>query len=60
LAIFDKVKQEAYADDPKIIVGGTFNAKEEVEEAETELREVKEKIESIENMLKEAAKKLPC
>jgi hypothetical protein len=58
VAIFDKVKQEAYADDPKIIVGGAANATEEVEKAETELSEVREKIESIESMLKEAIEKL--
>ncbi len=56
VAIFDKVKQEVYADDPKIIVGGT--AAEEVEKARTELSEVKEEIESIESMLKEAIQKL--
>jgi hypothetical protein len=58
VGVFDKLKQEVYADDPKIIVGGTFDAKAEVEEAESEVREVKEKIESIENLLKKAIEKL--
>ena len=58
VAVFDKVKQEVYADDPKIIVGGSVAAKADVVEAESELREVKEKIGSIENLLKKAEEKL--
>ena len=58
VGVFDKVKQEVYADDPKIIVGGTFDAKAEIVEAESELREVKEKIGSIENLLRTAVEKL--
>jgi hypothetical protein len=56
VGIFDKVRQEVYADDPKIIVGG--DAKADVEKAESELREVREKIGSIENILKNASEKL--
>ena len=58
VAVFDKATQEVYADDPKIIVGGTYDAKTEVVEAESELREVKEKIGSIENLLRKAVEKL--
>jgi len=58
VGVFDKVKGEIYADDPKIIVGGTFDAKAEVEEAQRELKEVKEKIGSIEGVLSQAIDKL--
>jgi hypothetical protein len=58
VGVFDKVKQEVYADDPKIIVGGTSDARAKVVEAETELREVKEKIGSIENLLRKAVETL--
>jgi hypothetical protein len=58
VGVFDKVKQEVYADDPKIIVGGTLDAKKEVVEAESELKEVKEKIESVESLLRKAIEKL--
>jgi hypothetical protein len=57
VAIFDYVKQEVYADDPKIIVGGSLDAMEEFKEAESELREVREKIGSIEGILKDAIEK---
>jgi hypothetical protein len=58
VGVFDKVKQEVYADDPKIIVGGTLDAKAEIVAAESELREVKEKIGSVENLLRKAVETL--
>jgi hypothetical protein len=58
VGVFDKVKHEIYADDPKIIVGGTFDARAKVEEAERELGEVKEKIGSIESILLKAIDEL--
>jgi len=58
VAVFDGVTQKLYLDDPKIIVGGTLDAKAEVVEAESELNEVKEKLESVENLLRQAIEKL--
>ena len=57
VGIFDKVKQEIYADDPRIIVGGT-GATAEVAQAKRELTEVQEKIGSVEDILKKAIEKL--
>ena len=58
VGVFDVNRQEIYADDPRIIVGGTFDAKAEIEEARRELREVKEKITSIDGVLSQAIDKL--
>ncbi len=57
VGIFDHVNHEIYADDPKIIVGGTFTTEDQVKHAEAELREVKEKIESIDAILRNAIQK---
>lgn len=59
VGVFDKVNGEVYADDPKIIVGGTFDAKAEVEEARRELKEVQEKIGSIGGVLTKAIERWP-
>jgi hypothetical protein len=58
VGVFDKVKQEVYFDDPKIIVGGGVTVKAEIVEAKSELNEVKEKIESIEMLLSKAIEQL--
>src|SRR5258708_18307 len=58
VGVFDKVKQEIYFDDPKIIVGGGLNVKSQIVEPESELSEVKEKLESIEKLLSKAIKQL--
>jgi hypothetical protein len=58
VAVFDKAKGKLYLDDPKIIVGGTVDAKGQIVEAESELRAVRAKIESIENALRTAIPKL--
>jgi hypothetical protein len=52
VGVFDHLNHEIYADDPKIIVGGT----PALQEAEVELSEVKEKIDSIQRLLKKASK----
>jgi hypothetical protein len=49
---------EIYADDPRIIVGGAFDAEARVEEAQRELGNVKEKIGSIEGKLRKAIDEL--
>jgi hypothetical protein len=52
VGVFDHLNHEIYADDPKIIVGGT----PALQQAEVELSEVKEKIDSIQRLLKKASK----
>ncbi|MGA2745934.1 MAG: hypothetical protein ABSE44_14655 [Candidatus Sulfotelmatobacter sp.] len=54
VGIFDHLNHEIYADDPKIIVGGT--PAPALQEAEVELSEIKEKIDSIQKLLKQASK----
>ena len=58
VGVFDKKIHEIYADDPRIIVGGAFDAEARVEEAQRELGEVKEKIGSIEGKLMKAIDEL--
>jgi hypothetical protein len=58
VGVFDQLKGEVYADDPKIIVGGPVTAKAKVEEAVSELREVRGQVESIEDLLRKTIPQL--
>jgi hypothetical protein len=53
VGVFDHLNHEIYADDPKIIVGGSTP----LQQAEVELGEVKEKIDSIQRLLKKSTEK---
>jgi hypothetical protein len=58
VAVFDDAKHRTFADDPKIIVGGSGDVKAEIREAKNELKAVMEKIESVENLLSKAVDQL--
>jgi hypothetical protein len=58
VAVFDRVTDKLYLDDPKIIVGSGNNAITQLMEARKELEEVRGQIGSIEKVLESAVDKL--